>query len=234
MVALSMKSLLVIVLAGILSGILSETGQYCGCKPGFCCSRWGWCGTDDRYCGGGCQQGSCWTNLTYPPRPPTNYGVSVADIVTPEFFNGIINQADAGCLGKSFYARDRFLDALNSYPRFGQVGSLDDSKREIAAFFAHATHQTGHFCYMKEIDGLDSPTIVATDPVVPFKKGLWYWMNNCHSIITSGQGFGPTIRAINGAHECDGRNPATVRELVGYYTSYCSQFGVAPGENLTC
>ncbi|XP_077228073.1 endochitinase PR4-like [Tasmannia lanceolata] len=275
MVTMSMKSLLVIVLAGILAGILPESvlGQNCGCAPDLCCSRFGYCGTTDEYCGGGCQQGPCNTG------PPTNGG-SVADIVTLEFFNGIINQADASCAGKSFYSRDRFLEATNSYPQFGTVGTSDDSKREIAALFAHFTHETGHFCYIEEIDGpskdycdetnsqypcaagkgyygrgpiqlswnfnygpagnsigfdgLGSPETVATDPIVSFKTGLWYWMNNCHSIITSGQGFGPTIRAINGALECDGRNPDTVRARVGYYTSYCSQLGVAPGDNLTC
>ncbi|KAF3553819.1 hypothetical protein F2Q69_00015314 [Brassica cretica] len=25
--------------------------------------------------------------------------------------------------------------------------------REIASFYAHVTHETGHFCYIKEIDG---------------------------------------------------------------------------------
>ncbi|GAY32138.1 hypothetical protein CUMW_281050 [Citrus unshiu] len=44
------------------------------------------------------------------------------------------------------YTRDAFLNAANSYPEFGS-GSADDSKREIAAFFAHVTHETGHLCY---------------------------------------------------------------------------------------
>ena len=68
--------------------------------------------------------------------------VSVADIVTPEFFNGITNQADASCAGKNFYSRDAFLTALNSYNQFGRRDTLDDSKREIAAAFAHFTHET--------------------------------------------------------------------------------------------
>lgn len=83
-------------------------------------------------------------------------------------------------------------------------------------------------------DGLNNPEIVAEDPVVSFKTALWYWMNNVHSVITSGQGFGATIRAINGALECDGANPATVTARVGYYTDYCDQLGVAPGDNLRC
>ncbi|KAL6189219.1 hypothetical protein ACLB2K_040608 [Fragaria x ananassa] len=219
---------------------------------------------------------------------------SVADIVTTEFFNGIINQAAADCAGKSFYTRQAFLDALASYTDFATTGSADDNKREIAAFFAHVTHETGRkhliifsssinlkyvgfdFCYIEEInkdtycdgsrtdypcnpdkqyygrgplqltynynygaagnaigfDGLNSPETVASDPVIAFKTGLWFWMNNVHSVIS--QGFGATTRAINGAVECDGKSPDTVQARVNYYTDYCTQFNVAPGDNLYC
>ncbi|XP_028088339.1 endochitinase EP3-like [Camellia sinensis] len=83
-------------------------------------------------------------------------------------------------------------------------------------------------------DGLNNPEIVATDAAVSFKTALWYWMNKVHSIIVSGQGFGETIRAINGALECDGGNTNTVNARVEYYQEYCNQLGVAPGDNLYC
>ena len=114
----------------------SVMAQNCGCAAGLCCSRWGFCGTGDDYCGTGCQQGPC------NPPPPTN-DVSVADIVTPEFFNGILNQADASSVGKNFYSRSAFLDALGSFSQFGRIGTEENSRREIAAFFAHVTHETG-------------------------------------------------------------------------------------------
>lgn len=57
-------------------------------------------------------------------------------------------------------------------------------------------------------------------------------MNNVRPVIA--EGFGETIRAINGALECDGGNPATVQKRVDYYVDYCNQLGVAPGDNLTC
>lgn len=57
--------------------------------------------------------------------------------VTPAFFDGIIGQASASCAGKRFYSRNAFLSAARQYPQFG------DTKREIAAFFAHVTHETG-------------------------------------------------------------------------------------------
>lgn len=82
-------------------------------------------------------------------------------------------------------------------------------------------------------DGLGSPETVARDPVVAFKTAFWFWMNNVHSIMISGEGFGATIRAINGG-ECEGGNPDAVNSRVEYYTSYCRQFGVSPGDNLRC
>ncbi|KAF8041569.1 hypothetical protein BT93_A0229 [Corymbia citriodora subsp. variegata] len=69
------------------------------------------------------------------------------------FFDTIMGQATESCEGKHFYSKGTFLEAAGSYPQFGRVGSLDDSKREIAAFFAHVTHETGHMCYINEIDG---------------------------------------------------------------------------------
>ncbi|XP_055834108.1 endochitinase EP3 [Solanum dulcamara] len=252
--------------------------QNCGCSSDLCCSKWGYCGNGNDYCGEGCQGGPCFSTNT--PTNNNNNEISVSDVVTDAFFNGIADQAASNCEGKGFYTRDKFFEALKDYTNFGTVGSTDDSKREIAAFFAHVTHETGHMCYINEIngpsgdyceetnteypcvsgknyygrgpiqlswnfnygpagksigfDGLNDPDIVGRDGVISFKTALWYWMNNCHSLITSGQGFGPTIRAINGQIECDGGNPQTVARRVEYYTQYCQQLGVDTGDNLTC
>ncbi|KAJ4723654.1 Chitinase [Melia azedarach] len=201
---------------------------------------------------------------------------AVASVVTQEFFDGIKNVAAADCAGKSFYTRDAFLNAANSYPDFGS-GSADESKREIAAFFAHITHETGHLCYTEEIDksnaycdpsntqypcvpgkfyygrgpiqltgngnygpagqaigfdGLNAPETVANNPEISWKTALWFWMTNVHSVVN--QGFGQTIRRINGAVECDGKRPDLVNARIGYYTDYCNKFGVSPGDNLSC
>lgn len=82
-------------------------------------------------------------------------------------------------------------------------------------------------------DGLRNPGTVATDRVVSFKAAFWFWMNQCHNIITSGQGFGATIRAIN-SMECNGGNSGAVNARVGYYTDYCNKLQVNPGNNLRC
>lgn len=129
---------IILIFAGVLlAGILSTNGQNCGCSSqGLCCSRFGFCGSDEAYCGAGCQEGPC-----FGP-PPTN-DVSVANIVTDAFFDGIVDQSDASCEGRAFYTRAAFLEAVGNYPQFGRVGSDEDSRREIAAFFAHVTHETG-------------------------------------------------------------------------------------------
>ncbi|CAL8990568.1 unnamed protein product [Prunus brigantina] len=264
----------VIALVFVAGALLNNaTAQDCGCASDLCCSQYGYCGTGNDYCGQGCREGPC-TGSGGTPTTPS--GSSVADIVTPAFFNGIISQASSDCAGKNFYSRGGFLDAVNSYSDFGRLGSVDDSKREIAAFFAHVTHETGHFCYIEEInratycdttrtdypcnpnkqyygrgplqltwnynygaagnsigfDGLNSPETVASDAAVAFKTALWYWMNNVRPVVS--QGFGATIRAINGAVECDGKEPEKVQARINYYNDYCTQLNVNPGGNLYC
>jgi chitinase len=81
-------------------------------------------------------------------------------------------------------------------------------------------------------DGLNNPQMVAQDNVVSFKTALWYWMTNVHGVLP--QGFGATIRAINGGFECDGKNNAQMNARVGYYQDYCRQLGIDAGGSLTC
>ncbi|KAL5215978.1 hypothetical protein ABZP36_007379 [Zizania latifolia] len=69
-------------------------------------------------------------------------GVSVESVVTEAFFNGIKSKAQNSCAGKNFYTRQSFLTAARAYSGFAKGGSSDDAKREIAAFFAHVTHET--------------------------------------------------------------------------------------------
>lgn len=254
------------------SAATMAAAQNCGCASGECCSRWGYCGTTKEYCGTGCRSGSC--------EVPVTNNASVAGIVTPAFFGALVAQAADSCEAKGFYTRDAFLSAAGGYPAFGRTGSLDDSKREIAALFAHVNHETIKFCYINEIngpsknycdptstqypcaagkgyygrgplqiswnynyggagqslgfDGLNDPDAVARSPVLAFQAALWFWMNSVHEAIVSGQGFGATIRAINGALECNGKNPNAVNNRVAYYEQFCQQFGVDPGSNLTC
>ena len=130
--ALSLQNgLLTLIIVGILAANVKGD---CSCAANECCSKYDFCGTTAEYCGEGCKSG---------PSNTTTNDVSVPDIVTEVFFNGILNQAQGDCPGKSFYTRAAFLDVLNSYNQFAKSGSSDDGKCEIAAFFAHVTHETG-------------------------------------------------------------------------------------------
>nr|AAT09426.1 putative class IV chitanase [Picea abies] len=84
-------------------------------------------------------------------------------------------------------------------------------------------------------DGLNNPEKVGQDFTISFKTAVWFWMknSNCHSAITSGQGFGGTIKAIN-SMECNGGNSGEVSSRVNYYKKICSQLGVDPGANVSC
>ncbi|XP_059073920.1 chitinase 6-like [Cryptomeria japonica] len=257
------------------------SAQNCGCSSDLCCSQYGFCGNGNDFCGTGCQQGPCNNNPTPSTRPTPN-PKGVSSIIKKDFFDAILSTADSSCAGKSFYTYAHFIQAANAFPGFGTSGSSDDAKRELAAFFAHVTHETGSFCFIEEIDGaqqnycdetntqypcvagkgyfgrgaiqltwnfnyglagedigfdgVNEPEKVAQDPTISFKTAVWFWMknSNAHSAITSGEGFGATIQAVNGPIECNGGNPATVNKRVTFYKRYCQKLGVDPGSNLSC
>ena len=91
------------------------------------------------------------------------------------------------------------------------------------------------------IDLLRNPDQVATSPELAFRTAIWYWMTqsgpnsqSAHAAITGSQGFGGTIRSINGALECDGKRPDIVQNRVNTYLQYAQLLGVDPGGNLYC
>ncbi|KAK1410659.1 hypothetical protein QVD17_37197 [Tagetes erecta] len=158
---------ILIVAAVLWAGILNSAAQNCGCSPDLCCSKHGFCGSDQAYCGAGCQEGPCFST-------PTN-NVDVGSIVTDAFFNGIIDQSPASCVGRGFYTRATFLEILGNYNQFGRVGSEEDSKREIAAFFAHVTHETGHFCFIEETNGSSKDYCNETNTQYPCNLNKGYY-----------------------------------------------------------
>ncbi|CAI0471896.1 unnamed protein product, partial [Linum tenue] len=80
-------------------------------------------------------------------------------------------------------------------------------------------------------NGVGDPDVVARDPVLAWKTALWFWMTNVRPVLP--QGFGATIRKINGI-ECNGGNAPAVRARVSYYNSYCQKFGIQPEANTSC
>jgi predicted chitinase/chitodextrinase len=90
-------------------------------------------------------------------------------------------------------------------------------------------------------DLLNNPDLVATNAAIAWRTGIWYWMTGTgsagttpHNAMISSQGFGVTIRAINGALECNGGRPDQVQSRINYYKTFTGILGVAPGSNLSC
>ncbi|GGP63218.1 glycoside hydrolase family 19 protein [Saccharothrix coeruleofusca] len=88
---------------------------------------------------------------------------------------------------------------------------------------------------------LTNPWLVQNDSAVAWKTALWYWNTQRgpgsmtpHDAMVGGHGFGQTIRSINGALECDGRNPAQVQSRVDAYQRFAGILGTTPGANLYC
>ena len=76
----------------------------------------------------------------------TNCGAAdVGSLVTDAFFDGIkqSQNQNGNCEGRDFYTQSAFLNAANQYSDFASGSSEDDGRREIAAFFAHVSHETG-------------------------------------------------------------------------------------------
>ncbi len=91
------------------------------------------------------------------------------------------------------------------------------------------------------LDLLRDPYLVERDSAVAWKTALWYWNTQRgpgrmtpHDAMVGGHGFGETIRSINGALECDGRNPAQVQSRIDAYQRFTQILGTAPGGNLSC
>ncbi|KAH0460282.1 hypothetical protein IEQ34_010945 [Dendrobium chrysotoxum] len=78
---------------------------------------------------------------------------SCAYIVSQEFFDELTCHANPNCdQGNGFYTRDAFLNAWQSYSSFTESPSINDSKREIAAFFANVSHETTCMCFKDQAD----------------------------------------------------------------------------------
>ena len=54
-----------------------------------------------------------------------NNGVNRVNIVTYDFFYGIMAKSPNNCRGRSFYTRVAFLRAIRDYPEFARSGLLD-------------------------------------------------------------------------------------------------------------
>nr|ADN37756.1 chitinase [Morus alba var. multicaulis] len=156
-------SLIIILSLGLLLG--TSVAEQCGaqapgsvCPDGYCCSNYGWCGTSDAYCAPGNCQSQCPPPTPPPPPsppppppsppppyvpPPPPSPDDITNIVSESLFNEMLlhRNDDPNC-AVGFYTYDGFVTAARRYPEFGATGTLEDRKREVAAFFGQTSHET--------------------------------------------------------------------------------------------
>ncbi|MFI5618034.1 chitinase [Streptomyces sp. NPDC051567] len=91
------------------------------------------------------------------------------------------------------------------------------------------------------IDLLNDPYKVERDPAVSWKTGLWFWNTQkgagtmtAHDAMVQNRGFGETIRSINGALECNGKNPDERQDRINLYKKFVGVLGTDAGGNLSC
>jgi hypothetical protein len=79
---------------------------------------------------------------------------------------------------------------------------------------------------------LANPGLVASSSANAFKAAFWFWMtrqpiNSPHSLIVTGEGFGATTRLINGALECDGKQPQKVANRAAAFAHFGGLLGLS-------
>jgi predicted chitinase len=91
------------------------------------------------------------------------------------------------------------------------------------------------------IDLLHDPYKVEKDAAVSWKTALWFWNTQrgagtmtAHDAMVNNKGFGETIRSINGALECNGKNPAQRDDRINLYKKFVGVLGTDAGGNLSC
>jgi predicted chitinase len=77
-----------------------------------------------------------------------------------------------------------------------------------------------------------NPDQVAQNATTAWQTALWYWMTQTgphsstpHNCIVNNQGFGCTIRAINGSVECNGNHMDQVQNRINKFTEFRNLLG---------
>jgi predicted chitinase len=101
-----------------------------------------------------------------------------------------------------------------------------------------------NYCAAGNALGLDlrgNPDLVSQDSTVAWRTGFWFWMTQAgagnrpaHDSIVDGDGFGETIRSINGDLECNQGGSDGENARLSRYLNFCSKLGVDPGANQGC
>ncbi|KAF7129201.1 hypothetical protein RHSIM_Rhsim10G0200600 [Rhododendron simsii] len=196
-------------LLSILGALAQE--EQCGwqadgklCPLDLCCSYWGFCGSTEDYCCGGCQSNCNPEECSDPQRSPSGSS-DVSSLISKALFEKLLpNRNDPASEGNRFYTYEAFIAVAKEFGGFGTTGNNDTKKREIVAFLAQTSHETtgiffsfpskrfittGYYLTGLIIkynygpagiamgsDKLANPDLVAADATISFRVALWFWM----------------------------------------------------------
>lgn len=93
-------------------------------------------------------------------------GNSFASIVSRETYAALFPSRNA------LYTYDSLVTAVQQYPQFCNAGSLEQCKREAAAFLANISHETGGLVYVEE--NTQDPYCDASNTTYPCAAGKNY------------------------------------------------------------
>lgn len=129
-----------------LTASAAQCGSQAGgarCPSGLYCSKFGYCGNTNEYCGSGNCQSQCPGGPTPGGSTPVPSG-DLSSIISNSMFDQMLkHRNDNACQGKgNFYSYNAFINAARSFASFGTTGDIDVRKRDVAAFFAQTSHET--------------------------------------------------------------------------------------------
>lgn len=117
--------LLSIALNGIECEPLSRSiRSNCFCAPTECCSKWGYCGVGEDYCGKNCRSGACYTS---------SKSIAQSSFITSDIFSCVFPTIDANLRSQRFKGLTDAMKLMQWQP----INPI-----EAAIFLAHVSHET--------------------------------------------------------------------------------------------
>ncbi|OXA60894.1 basic endochitinase CHB4 [Folsomia candida] len=112
---------------------------------------------------------------------------------------------------KEVYCQTHLADCLRAYPNNagGLPGRVYYGRGVMQLTWDYNYRGASSYLYGDD-RLLQNPDVVGEDPAVGWATGAWYWYANVH---TRSQTFGSTLKAINGALECEGGSHGQNRYL---------------------
>ncbi|UJR08619.1 hypothetical protein I4U23_012878 [Adineta vaga] len=124
----------------LVNNLKRLTREICFCPPNECCSKWGYCGKTDEYCGINCQSGPC-KNATRKVQVKKNKEKQPDSNITVEIFACAFPKLDSGLRARRFQGLLEAMELMKWKPANGN---------EAAVFLSHVSHETDGLITLEE------------------------------------------------------------------------------------